>query len=82
MNVFGIHVDPLGVVLGATGFFGFVGALVGWRFLNGEFQRNGFVEQEFQIDMDLFAAEMEMEAAVLEYRLANERRAAIIASAS
>lgn len=40
------------------------------------------VEPEPVIDMDLFEAEMSMEAAVLEYRLANERRAEMVARAS
>lgn len=99
MTILGFSFDPLTALVAATMFFGWMFFIIFRRFLNGEFDRNGFneafkkreiarlrskygLEPEPEIDLDALEAELQMEAAVLEYRLADNRRAEMIARAS
>lgn len=82
MTILGFSFDPLGAVAAFNIGLAWMIIILGRRYLNGEFTRNGYVEPEPEIDMDLFEAEMQMEAAALEYRLADERRAEMVARAS
>jgi hypothetical protein len=74
MTILGTSFDTLSALVAFNIGIGWMIFILGRRYLNGEFNRNGYVEPEPEIDMDLFEAEMQMEASVLEYRLANQRR--------
>lgn len=86
MTILGFSFDPLSALVAFNISLGWIAAIIGYLFGVLVWSKYPESEEESEeepaIDFEALEVELQMERAILEYRLAEERRAEMIARAS